>query len=422
MREDYLHYVWNTHQWHDTELRTTNSQIIEILDRGTYNKDQGPDFQLATVNINGIIWAGHVEMHVRSSDWNRHRHQNDPRYHNVILHVVWEHDTDVACNDRILPTLELREYISGIEMDRYAYLFDSVEEIPCRTLLTGIPAHIINSQFETVGIQRMIDKTDMMIRDAENLNGDFEALYFQYICRYLVTPPNTQAMDLLLQKISWKQLSSYQDDLNNLEALFFGVSGLLPDSDDEYITDLNHRFRFIRHRNNFINLPHTVWNFLRLRPSHFPTLRLAQICSYFHHYHRPLSFIIESHTLQEVLSHFGVIPSSYWSNHFQFSKISKSGNHMIGKTTRTVLMINVVVPILYAYGSVHFNKTLQEKSLLWMGELKAENNRYTRMWRDIGIDISSARFSQACIHQYKQLCSVKKCIDCRIGHHILSKI
>lgn len=160
-------------------------------------------------------------MHVRSSDWNRHRHQNDPRYHNVILHVVWEHDTDVACNDRILPTLELREYISGIEMDRYAYLFDSVEEIPCRTLLTGIPAHIINSQFETVGIQRMIDKTDMMIRDAENLNGDFEALYFQYICRYLVTPPNTQAMDLLLQKISWKQLSSYQDDLNNLEALFW---------------------------------------------------------------------------------------------------------------------------------------------------------------------------------------------------------
>jgi hypothetical protein len=62
---------------------------------GQVNSGAGPDFFQAHIHIDNTLWVGNVEIHLRSSDWFAHKHEQDTNYDNVILHVVWEDDLPV---------------------------------------------------------------------------------------------------------------------------------------------------------------------------------------------------------------------------------------------------------------------------------------------------------------------------------------
>ena len=114
MTEEFLHYIWRTKQVLP-QLHSTKNEIIQILDFGFHNQDAGPDFLLAKALIDGQIWAGQIEMHVSSSDWIKHNHSDDAAYHNVILHVVYNHDKEIIRSDNTeITTLELKGKIDEL--------------------------------------------------------------------------------------------------------------------------------------------------------------------------------------------------------------------------------------------------------------------------------------------------------------------
>ena len=92
MKESILHYVWQNKLFQAHNLKTTAGESVEIIDVGRHNTDAGPDFFNAKIKIADTIWAGNIEIHTCSTDWNRHNHQTDSAYNNVILHVVHKAD------------------------------------------------------------------------------------------------------------------------------------------------------------------------------------------------------------------------------------------------------------------------------------------------------------------------------------------
>ena len=106
MKEDFLHYLWKYKFFMIKELRTSQNIPLEIIKTGQHNFNSGPDFFNSKLKIGKEVWAGNVEIHVKSSDWYVHGHESDENYDNVILHVVWTNDIEVfGCNNRVIPTL-----------------------------------------------------------------------------------------------------------------------------------------------------------------------------------------------------------------------------------------------------------------------------------------------------------------------------
>jgi hypothetical protein len=83
MNEDFLHYIWKFGLFDLAGLKTTTGDDITIVQRGSHNRHQGPDFFNARIQIGETLWAGNVEIHTKASDWHKHNHTNDPAYQNT---------------------------------------------------------------------------------------------------------------------------------------------------------------------------------------------------------------------------------------------------------------------------------------------------------------------------------------------------
>lgn len=95
MKEDFLHYLWKFKKFDTSNLTTSNGEKLTIENSGSYLQLEGPDFFNSQITIENQKWAGNVEIHLRSSDWYAHHHEQDSNYDSVILHVVWEHDVEI---------------------------------------------------------------------------------------------------------------------------------------------------------------------------------------------------------------------------------------------------------------------------------------------------------------------------------------
>ena len=133
IQEELLHYVWKLKSFDHTDLKTVDGQKLDIIHPGYHNHDAGPDFLDAKIELDNTLWAGQVEIHIRSSDWMRHRHDADDAYQNVVLHVVYEDDAEIKRkDDTIIPTLELGPLISTHLLDRYHQLYNNQLWVPCQ--------------------------------------------------------------------------------------------------------------------------------------------------------------------------------------------------------------------------------------------------------------------------------------------------
>lgn len=132
MTEKYLHQLWEKKRFLDPDLKLIDGRSLKILHFGYYNRNnEGPDFSMAVIEIDGRTYYGPVELHVNSSDWYRHGHQNDSKYDKVILHVVYHWDKDVVQKDRSIPVLELKNHIDLLHYAKQAkgVLYDQL--LPC---------------------------------------------------------------------------------------------------------------------------------------------------------------------------------------------------------------------------------------------------------------------------------------------------
>ena len=160
MKEDFLHYVWQYKKFDFSNLKTSNGDLLLILNSGQYLQLSGPDFFNAQIILNEQKWAGNIEIHVKSSDWYLHQHEKDAAYDSVILHVVWEHDTEIALKDgTILPTLVLQEKVPAHLFNNYQNLVSAVSTFPCENQLKEIDEFVVNGFLSRVLVERLSEKS-----------------------------------------------------------------------------------------------------------------------------------------------------------------------------------------------------------------------------------------------------------------------
>lgn len=421
MKEDLIQYFWNTKTLAQQELFTTKGEKLVIRYPGHLNCDQGPDFLFARIEIGGILWVGHVEIHIRSSDWKTHGHVEDPYYKNTILHVVWESNIEIQLHGNPLACLEIKNYLPRELLLKYEHLMHSELPIPCHHQLTTVSDSLKAIFIESLMVERFEMKTKKIFQDWQKLGSDWEALLFHKIASYMVAPVNIKAMESLLRQVPFSLLCKYKHDLILLEALLLGTAGLLQaPGEDLYARTLIKDFQFLQKKHQIHNLEPVEWKFLRMRPAHFPTLRLAQLATLLHSKELWFSFILETEHLKDLSKFFKLEPSPYWKMHYHFGKTSaKESNRFMGDSVLNVIFINAICPVLFAFGSIQSDQKQCQKAMRFLEALKLESNRITHMWKNYNFVLRHAGHSQAGIQLYQSYCVHKKCTSCMIGNAIL---
>ena len=422
--EELLHYIWKHKILPLKELYTTTGDTIEVIDSGLPNSNAGPDFFNAKLKLNDTLWVGNVEIHTKASDWHKHGHTNDSAYDNVILHVVNESNDQVyRKNGEEIPQLILP--IPSEIKERYAELKAAEIQPPCYTILPTLPKLNVHAWLSALQVERFQQKADLIAERLKRLNNHWEDAFFITLARNFGFGLNGDTFEAWANGLPFRAIDKHRDNLTQIEAFFFGHAGLLEDEEchDEYYLKLQKEYRYLRHKFSLNEpLSSSRWKFLRLRPGNFPHVRLAQLASLYYREQALFSRLMEAETtdvVRKILSNIST--SFYWEEHFVFQKSSPQRSKQVGANGLNLIIINTVVPFLYAYGMHKGNEAFCHRATRFLEELKAENNHIIRMWEGAGLSAENAADSQALIQLKKEYCDKRNCLRCRFGYEFLKR-
>jgi hypothetical protein len=420
MTEAFLSYIWQ-YKHLQGRLLTTDGSEVEILDTGQINSDSGPDFFNAKIKINNTLWAGNVEIHKKSSDWNRHGHQNDVAYNNTILHVVFEEDIPIKTSDGNQPKcLEAKDKFSLSLLKSYDYLLHNANWIPCAKFLENTNEMIWKSWLERLAIERLEKKTKEVEAILESTQNDWEKAFFIFLASYFGQKVNKLPFQILARGLDLNVLAKHKNEIFQLEALLFGQAGLLgSNTNDSYHKSLKAEYHFLKSKYRWVPMPKHLWKYMRLRPASFPDVRIAQMANLLSKNDFLFSRILEKNDLISLEKMLESEASDYWTTHYRFGIESASKMKKLGKLSKQGLIINAIVPFLFVYGRLKSETKYEERAILLLSMLNPEKNKITRKFESLGKKAESAMESQAMIELKNNYCSFKKCLNCQIGKSIL---
>lgn len=423
MNESFLHYIWQFQYFDKRDLRCTTGEEILVLNPGARNTHAGPDFGNAKLRLDDMEWAGSVEIHINSSGWTDHKHQHDPAYENVVLHVVWQEDERIFRKDgTLLPTLELKSRVSSSFVLQYKRIVHSRQKIPCASGINSVPDIIRISMLDKALMTRLEIKAAAVLKALQRNNGDWEETCYQTLCRNFGFKVNTEPFLQLAQSLPYRLLMKHSDHLEQIEALIFGQAGFLRETvNDPYYLLLKREHSLLTKKYNLADrqMNRDQWRFLRLRPANFPTIRLAQLASVLYHQDHLFSRIRNLITSDDLISMFAVKPSEYWHHHYQFFKRQEKQIPPLGRISIENILINSIVPMLVAYGKWRDEQRYVDRALLLLEETASEDNNILRSWAELGVRSKNAFDSQALIELHNNFCIRRRCLDCNIGFALL---
>lgn len=422
MHENILHLLWKTQRISNKHF--DSNLDIEIINRGNYNSNQGADFLNASLKIEENIWYGNIEFHINSSDWNKHNHQNDPKYNNVILHLVLNDDTQVfnEANSPIL-TVPLKDIIrKDINLIEH-YMKQSFSNVSCLPMANDIPYLYWLSLIEKKGIDRLELKCKKILSRLKENNYDWDKLLLSLISRYLGSKINNDAFEQLAQILRPSIIYKYQDQIFVLEAMLFGQAGLLPEnSNNDYTFHLINEYKHLKKKHQLHQMSGNEWLLFRLHPNSFPHRRISQFASILSEFQKLKTHLLELNDPKSIKLEFTQHHSSwFWTIHTHFSKECQSTNAYIGSQVANSIIINAIIPFIKTYGIATNNESLEIKAEELLQSIPVENNRITRNYTQNGISLNNAFESQGAIQLFESDCSKKKCVNCSILTKLLSK-
>ena len=421
--EDFLHYVWKFRLFNHNALQTTDGEELEVFSAGTAHTDGGPDFQTARIRIGDTTWAGNVELHTSSADWQRHGHQTDGAYTSVILHVVYRDDTPLVLPDgRKVPTLELQHRISTELFNRYHQLiFSNQQFIPCEATINTVDSLTLRNWLTRVLVERMENKSTVIIAALNHSRGDWEETFYRFLAANFGFKTNALPFELLAKSLPQNILGKHKNNPLQIEALIFGQAGFLEDEfTDDYPRKLQEEYRFLRKKYSLAPIEKHLWKFLRLRPQNFPTIRLAQFAALVVNSSHLFSKTLEAREVPALRALFtGPVVNNYWETHYRFDAGSKPSGKNMGATGVDNLLLNTVALFLFSYGKLLQKQHYINRSLQLLESLPAEKNHITDDFINLGLKINTAFESQALLELNKFYCTHKKCLHCAVGNKIL---
>lgn len=416
MTERLLQYIWQFQYFNRNELVTGEGESLSVIYPGNINSNQGPDFLDAKIKVGDTIWAGNIELHILSSDWSNHKHSNDKNYGNVILHVVWQDDINLHLP---FPFLELQSKVSKILLTRFDELMNARSFIPCEAMIFDIPPVIWIAWKERLLVERMQKKAAIILDYLAQNNNHWEETFWWLIARNFGITVNSDAFEKLARSLPISILAKHKSQIHQAEAMLFGQAGLLENEfTEDYPRLLQKEYLFYKKKYQLQPIEISL-HFLRMRPSNFPTVRLAQLAMLVHNSTHLFSAIKETTLLEDVKKLLNVTANDYWHYHYTFGEVTTFREKNLGSQMIHSIIINTIVPLLFTYGHYHKEEEYKQRALLWLEQTAEEKNNITKGFCSLGIENKTAFDSQALIQLKNEYCNQKRCLECAVGNKLL---
>ncbi|SNZ01982.1 DUF2851 family protein [Flagellimonas pacifica] len=424
MKEDLLHFIWRCDKLQGRPLTTSTSEHIVIKNPGTLNLFSGPDFFNARVEVGGQLWAGNVEMHLKSSDWYAHHHETDSNYDNVILHVVWEDDVLIFRKDGTqIPTLELKNYISKTVLQKYQELFQYFKPtfINCEKDFAQLDSFLVNNFLERLYVERLEYKSKLIFDLLRKSDNDWERVLFVMLMKNFGSKVNGEFFLQRASQLNFSEFRKTSADIYQLESLLFGHLGLLKGTDcnDVYYLELQNEYDYLSKKFD-LKLASEKPGYFGLRPINFLTIRISQLANLYHRHQNLFAKLLKTNRPEEIYDIFKTETSLYWENHFTFGKVSKKSKKRLSKSFIDLLIINTIIPLRFCYAK-QVGVDWTDELLLLISKLGPEKNSILQGFKDLGSSTGNALESQAKIQLYNNYCSKNKCLHCTLGAHLLNR-
>ena len=421
MTEEFLYYIWQFKLFSKRDLFTTDHQEITILKSGIHNKNSGPDFLNAQLKINKQSWAGNVEMHVKSSDWYLHKHEEDVNFDAVILHIVWEYDATIFMkNNQPLPTFELKNFVDEKLLTNYNRLIYSKQNwIPCEKQIQNVPEFLINNWLERLYFERLEQKSVFIKELLAQSNYDFEAVLFQLIAKNFGLKVNGESFLQLAKSVDFSVVRKERFNEQKLTALFFGQAGFFEeDIQSEYFSSLKTEYEYLKYKYKLQPISKNNFQFFRMRPQNFPTIRIVQLAALFFTHQNLFSKLMRIDKKEDFYKLFSFDIQEFWKTHYTFESESKKSPKKLSKSFIDLLLINTIVPLKFVY--LRSRGEVEEGSILHLiGQISSEKNSIIDQFSALKIKSKNALESQALIELKNNYCTKKRCLHCAIGTNLL---
>lgn len=415
--------MWQFQYFDKSKLTTTAGEVLNILKPGILNSDSGPDFSQSKIKIGEIVWIGNVEIHVQSSGWYEHKHDQDAAYENVVLHVVWEENKPVYRTDGTrIPTLQLKGRVEDHLLKSYKKLINNPSAIPCEKSFTSVDDLIKHAMVDKALMNRLESKANQIKIILDKNKGDWDETTYQLLASNFGFKVNKDPFIQLADALPYKLIQKHRSNPLEVEALLFGQAGfLVAKTKDEYLTQLFNTYQFLAKKYGLVDKAMSVaqWKFLRLRPANFPTIRLAQFASLLCSHANIFSGVVEAPSYQQLIHFFEIHQSTYWKTHYRFGKKSKEKVPGLGDSSKENIIINTVVPLFVAYGQSRDDYSFVEKAISILQSIPSEKNKITRVWQELGYASKTAFDSQGLIELYNNFCQRRVCLNCTVGSSLL---
>ena len=434
--ERMLQYVWKHKLYTESELMTTDGMPVSVIDPGTQNIDAGPDFFNAKVRVGDTVWAGNIEIHERSSDWFSHHHDKDKAYDTIILHIVQRHNTSVyRADNEAIPQIILR-VPKKIE-ENIEWLLKRDTPVSCAERICFIPPLFLSDWIAALLTERLERKTNDILTRLKNNSKDWNEIFYITLMRNFGFSVNGDALELLAGSLPFKYILKHRNNPVQIEALLFGQAGLLDEETDtlspslraersnlydSYLQYLRVEYDFLRKKYSLQPVKAFLFKKLRTRPVNFPHIRLAQAASLWINNDLLFSNVLEAEKLNDLRTFFNAEPSEYWTTHYNFRFESKAKKKLIGKNATDTILINTVIPILFAYGKYNNLPEYCERALRFLEDIAPERNSIVTVFSNAGIKVKNAGDTQALIQLRREYCDKKKCLYCRIGYRVIGNV
>lgn len=451
--EDFVQKLWNGQRFFRSNLRSIGGREIRVLKHGVWNREEGPDFMHAEIEINGKLYVGDVEIHVKSSEWYAHKHHLNSRYNRVVLHVVFFND-DFNLRTRLqngkrIPTLELLKWIDAPIGD----LFDETTQTEtdasnfCRVTGNRLNIENLKSTFESLGTERFLEKADAIRLLRTRLN--FEQILYEGIMEALGYSQNSKPLRELAQRVPFADFDHKSE--HEIQAILFGVAGLLPsqldkplsnkETDEPLIVALETLWEASEHAKRPDRMTASQWRFGRIRPYNYPTRRIAAISQLIYHCKGSLMMYFlpaceSAATLNtpkilrtirnKLLNLLMLEPIGYWETHSNFGKGGTNKAKLIGPDRALDIIVNKILPVAYIWAVESESRKLQDAILgLYSDYTKLQGNSIIRQVdkqvfskaQPMRLIKPTAKIQQGMMRLYKNYCADQLCDLCPIIEH-----
>lgn len=420
MTELFLHYVWKYQLFTSAEFFTTDGQPIRVVRIGTHNTDAGPDFSQAHIYIGNTLWVGDIEIHVNARDWNVHKHTENPAYNSVVLHLVFSGNEQIYnAHGNPIPTSRLP--IPKEIIETYQHMQAMPASQTCMHKLHDIHGIYKSQWFDRLVIERFQEKAAHIIARQHAQTGSWEHTLYHTLAYNFGFKTNSLAFEQLALSLDIRIIGKHRNNLKQIEALLFGQASLFPnDKTDEYTQELRKEYEFLKQKYSLSPISRELWKFARLRPANFPTIRIAQFAKLMQQSRSLCAHILDCTDIELCKQLFHIELAPYWHKHYQLAQESPAHAKTLGETSINLLLINTIIPFLFAYGSFHKNQDISNRALEFLEALPSEHNAIITAWNTSGIQSHSAFRSQALIQLSTRYCSQKRCLQCAFGHKIFT--